>query len=246
MIHKLEQFRLDLYEALPYRRDTLFDLLDALSSNRIARSVVELSLSPFFRREYSSITDGIDNFFQATSPEKEAEERQEWGQKLVRLVASYLPQPKKRKFWLFGIDVTPQPRPFAETLADRTYVYQPNTLKGNKPVNIGHQSSVLAYLPEKGEKCPPWIVPLNVRRVSSEETKNEAGAEQVKEMFSTEKLPFSGDLKVLVGDSDYSARTFLGEIYGDQADKEGNKKSDEQVAIVRSAGNRTFYHAPPE
>jgi hypothetical protein len=49
-----------------------------------------------------------------------------------------------------------------------------------------------------------------------------------------------------VGDSDYSARTFLGEIYGDEADQAGKKKSDEQVAIVRSAGNRTFYHPPPE
>ena len=246
MTHKLEQFRLDLYEALPYRRDTLLDLLDALSSNTTARSVVELSLSPFFRREYSSITDGIDNFFQATIPEKRAEERRVWEQKLVRVVAPYLPHPQGRKFWLFGIDVTPQPRPYAETLADRTYVYQPNTLKGNKPVNIGHQSSVLAYLPEKGQKSPPWIVPLNVRRVSSDQSKNGAGAEQVKELFWAEKLPFSGKLKVLVGDSDYSARTFLGEIYGDKADKEGNKKSDEQVAIVRSAGNRTFYHAPPE
>ncbi len=75
MTHKLEQFRLDLYEALPYRRDTLLDLLDALSSNTTARLVVELSLRPFFRREYSSITDGIDNFSQATTPEKEAEER---------------------------------------------------------------------------------------------------------------------------------------------------------------------------
>jgi hypothetical protein len=246
MTAKLEQFRLDLYEALPYRRDTLLDLLDALSSNTTARSVVELSLSPFFRREYSSITDGIDNFFQATTPEKKAEERREWEQKLVRVVAPYLAPPKERKFWLFGIDVTPQPRPFAKTLADRTYVYQPNTLKGNKPVNIGHQSSVLAYLPEKGEQAAPWIVPLNVRRVSSEEKKNEAGAEQVKELISDEKLPFSGKLKVLVGDSDYSTRSFLGEVYGNEADQAGKKKSDEQVAMVRSAGNRTFYHAPPE
>ena len=246
MTHKLEQFRLDLYEALPYRRDTLLDLLDALSSNTTARSGVELCLSPFFRREYSSITDGIDNFFQATAPEKKGEERREWEQKLVRVVGPYLPHPHQRKFWLFGIDVTPQARPYAETLADRTYVYQPNTLQGNKPVNIGHQSSVLAYLPEKGQKSPPWIVPLNVRRVSSAERKHEVGAAQVQEVFWAEKLPFSGELKVLVGDSDYSARSFLGEIYGDKADQAGNKKSDEQVAIVRAAGNRTFYHAPPE
>ncbi len=242
MTQKLEQFRLDLYETLPYRRDTLFDLLDALSSNTTARSVVELSLSPFFRREYSSITDGIDNYFQAAAPGEEGEKRREGEQKLVRMVAPYLPPPQERKFWLFGIDVTPQPRPYAETLAERTYVYQPNTLTGNKPVNIGHQS----YLPEKGEMSPPWIVPMNTRRVSSEETKNEAGAEQVKVVLFAEDLPFSGKLKVLVGDSDYSGRPFLGEIYGDKADKEGSKKSDEQVAVVRSAGNRTFYHAPPE
>jgi len=70
MAHTLEQFRLDLYEVFPYRRDTLLDLLDALSSNSSARSVVELSLSPFFRREYSSITDGIDQFFFKTQHQR--------------------------------------------------------------------------------------------------------------------------------------------------------------------------------
>ena len=119
MTPKLEQFRLDLYEALPYRRDTLLDLLDALAGNTTARSVVELSLSPFFRREYSSITDGTDNFFQATTPEQEAEARREWEQKLVRVIAPYLAQPQKRKYWLFGVDVTSLPRPYAGRLADR-------------------------------------------------------------------------------------------------------------------------------
>ncbi len=248
MTPKLEQFRLDLYEALPYRRDTLLDLLDALSSNTTAQSVVELSLNPFFRREYSSLTDGIDNFFQATTPGKEAEERSAWSQKLVGLVAPYLPPPQTRKFWLFGIDVTPQPRPYAETLSDRTYVYQPNTLAGNKPVNIGHQSSVLAYLPEKkpGEQTASWIVPLHIRRVGSEEKKHEVGAAQVKAVFSVAQAPFRGQLKVLVGDSDYSARPFLGAIYGDPAAQTGKKQSDDPVAIVRSAGQRTFYHPPLE
>jgi hypothetical protein len=108
---KLEQFRLDLYEALPSRRDTLLDLLDALAGNTTARSVVELSLSPFFRREYSSLTDGTDNFFQATVQEQEAEERREWEQKLVRVIAPYLVPPQKRSYWLFGVDVTSLPRP---------------------------------------------------------------------------------------------------------------------------------------
>lgn len=50
----------------------------------------------------------------------------------------------------------------------------------------------------------------------------------------------------MVGDSDYSARAFLGNLYEDEADKAGKKKSDEQVSIVRVAGNRSFYHAPPQ
>jgi len=241
MTHKLEQFRLDLYEALPYRRDTLLDLLDALASNTTARSVVELSLSPFFRRAYSSITDGTDNFFQATSPEKEAGERREWEQKLVQVIGPYLAQPQKRKFWLFGIDVTSLPRPYAGRLADRTYVYQPNTLKGNKPVNIGHQSSVLAYLPEKEKGVPSWLVPLIVRRVTSQERKNEGGAGQVRDLLADKSLPFEGELKVMVGDSDYSKLPFLAEVY---CRLEHNETAD-LVSLVRTANNRTFYHSPP-
>lgn len=175
MTDKLEQFRLDLYEALPYRRDTLLDLLDALASNTTARSVVELSLSPFFRREYSSITDGTDNFFQAMEQAQAGAQRREWEQKMVRVIGPYLTPPQKRKYWLFGVDVTSLPRPYAGKLADRTYVYQPNTLKGNKPVNIGHQSSVLAWLPEKQKGEPSWVVPLIVRRVTSQEKKMRLG-----------------------------------------------------------------------
>ncbi len=242
MTHNLEQFRLDLYEALPYRRDTLFDLLDALASNTTARSVVELSLSPFFRREYSSLTDGIDNFFQATDPEQEAAERREWEQKLVRVIGPYLVQPQKRQYWLFGVDVPSLPRPYAGKVADRTYVYQPNTLKGNKPVNIGHQSSVLVWLPEKQKGEPSWIVPLIVRRVTSQEKKNEVGAEQIRDLLADKSLPFDGELKVLVGDSDYSKLPFLGTVYCGGKQNE----SDELVTIVRAANNRTFHHSPPE
>jgi hypothetical protein len=242
MSQKLEQFRLDLYEALPYRRDTLLDLLDALAGNTTGRSVVELSLSPFFRRTYSSITDGIDNFFQAPDQAQAAPKRREWEQQLVRVITPYLIPPAKRKYWLFGVDVTSLPRPYADKLANRTYVYQPNTLAGNKPVNIGHQSSVLACLPEKHKGEPAWVVPLIVRRVTSQEKKNEVGAEQMKDLLADRSLPFAGELKVLVGDSDYSKLPFLGTVYCKTQQQEG----DELVTIVRAAHNRTFYHAPPQ
>ncbi len=49
-IEIFQQFRHKLYTRLPNQRDSLMDLLDALSSNQIARSPVELPLNPLFRR----------------------------------------------------------------------------------------------------------------------------------------------------------------------------------------------------
>jgi len=234
MTTELEQFRQELYGLLPYRADALLDLVDALSGNTFARSVIELSLSGLFRRGHSSLLDGIDNFFQASEEETEAAERQRWEQELTGLIGSYLPRPEGRPFWLWGIDVTPMPRQFARTLADRSYVYQPNTLKGNKPVTIGHQASVLAYLPEKEAGSPPWLMPYIISRVRSEQTKNEAGVLQAKSLLSDERLPYAGELQVLVGDSDYSSVLFLGPL----------AEYENLVTITRSAGNRVFYRQP--
>src|SRR5512136_418417 len=100
-VSQLQQFRAELYQLLKVRPDALLDLLDALSGSPDARSVVELSLSPLFRREYSSITDAIDQFFQASQPDCAAAERQAWNQDLARLIGRYLPAPQQRRFWLF-------------------------------------------------------------------------------------------------------------------------------------------------
>ena len=57
---KLQQFRQELYELFSKRPDAIFNLLDARSGDdHQYKSVVELSQSPRFEREYSSITDAI-------------------------------------------------------------------------------------------------------------------------------------------------------------------------------------------
>ncbi len=67
----------------------------------------------------------------------------------ARIVAEYIPPPsRERPFWLFGVDTTPNPRPFAATLPDRWVVYRPNPAPGNKPIVVGHTYSVAALLPE--------------------------------------------------------------------------------------------------
>jgi len=237
-ISQLKQFRQELYEAFDLRADALMELIDALSSTPYARSVVELSLSPFFRREYSSVHDAIACLFQPSGPEQTDEERRAFEQKWVRLIAPYLPEPEKRKFWLLGTDVVPIPRPFARTLADRTFVHQPNTVRGNKPIAIGHEYSHLVCFPEKihaGD--PPWAVPMIVRRVHSDEKATGVGAEQIDALMKDKTLPFHDQFCVHVADSVYSAVTYLGPV--------AVQRHNNLVNVVRVRGNRVFYRQIP-
>jgi hypothetical protein len=239
-ISQLQHFRQELYQLLPTRPDTLLDLVDALSGSPNARSVVELSLSPLFRRQYSSITDAIDEFSQASQPDRAAAERQAWNRDLARLIGRYLSTPQQQRFWLVGIDVVPVARPFARTLQDRGFVYQPNPVGSNKPVTIGHAYSVVAFLPEKGQPDdPPWVVPFSVRRVQSHETARLVGAEQLKMLLQDETQPFHDGLCVQVADSAYSGAGYLGRL-GPQRNL---------VTVTRAADNRVFYRqfsADPE
>ncbi len=106
-ISQVQHFRAELYQLIRARPDAVLDLLDAMSGSPDAHSVVELSLSPLFRREYSSITDAIDQFFQASQPDRATAERQAWNKAVAQLIGRYLPAPQQRRFWLLGIDVVP-------------------------------------------------------------------------------------------------------------------------------------------
>jgi hypothetical protein len=90
---QLKQFREQVYQNLNKRADAIMDLLDALSGNSQARSVVELSLEACFRREHTSVFKAITAY------------RPEWMSKsLTQLGAVSLPEPRQRPFWLLGVD----------------------------------------------------------------------------------------------------------------------------------------------
>jgi len=214
------------------------ELIDALLSNTTARSVVALSLSPFFRRHYSAITDAID----AAIPPyviDTAQAQRERELTLARLIVPYLPQPQRRPFWLVVLDATSYPRQFASTLNDRGFVYQPNVIKG-KPVTIGHQYESLCVLPElETAHSPRWVIPLIMRRITTEETENQVGAELLQAVLNDDQLPFHEELVVAVEDSKYSVAPHLGRVF----------PNDNLVVIARSRGNRVYYrvhHPNPE
>jgi hypothetical protein len=222
--NQLQQFRDEVYQNFnKYKRtDTLMDLVDALSSNTTAKSVVELTLNPQFQRTYSALNKAI-----AVNSLSD--------QELARLAAKTISSPQERKFYLIGSDVTSNPRPYAETMPDRGFVYQPNTIKGNKPIAIGHQYSFLALLPECDKtKLGAWVVPLAMERVTSLANKEMVGAKQVSALLRDDDLPFGKALCVEVVDSAYSKPTYLN----------ANRGQENLVTIARARGTRTFYSEP--
>jgi hypothetical protein len=102
-VQRFQEWREQLYNSLGFRRETLLELLDSLSSNQQASTVVELSLNPLFRRDYNSLYKGIQEFFpQPTSEKYEAQVN-----RLLEAVSLTIPTSKSRHFNLLGIDTTP-------------------------------------------------------------------------------------------------------------------------------------------
>jgi len=93
----LVQFQERLYSHLDHRAHAVMELVNALSGNTQARSVVERSLSSLFGPHYSDLYKAIDAFA--------LEEEVHW-----RFLKPFLPRPQKRSFWLLGVDVLPHPR----------------------------------------------------------------------------------------------------------------------------------------
>ena len=220
-------WRENLYHGVNSRKETVIELVDALSSNSTATSVVELSEHPLFRRDYNSLYKGIQEFL----PDKNDDNYSQQVNYLLEAVSQTIPTPVSRNFHLFGIDTTPCPRPFSATLADKTFIHYPNPIKGNKPISIGHSYSVICALPERiATGNVPWAVPLFAERVPSSEKATNIGNKQLEKIFNTGS--FCGDkLSVLVADSFYSQRDFIGE----------QVKQNNLVTVTRIRSNRVFY-----
>ncbi len=227
-IEILAQFRSQLYDLLYIYKwaDCGMDLIDALSCAQGERSVVELSLQPAFRnRHYSGLYKAI-RYFPLTE------------RKTMPLLADYLPLPQRRPFRLLGVDTLPHLRPFASCLEDRGFIYSPNPTPGQKPVAIGHVDSLLTFLPEReGEREPAWAVPLDARRVATDQNAAQVAQEQVSQWLQAQARsahPVPADQTLIVADSRYSTPLF---IYPLVVEKRTN-------LLVRLRSHRVVYGPP--
>ncbi len=97
--------------------------MDALAANTTARSPVELSLSPLFRREYSALYKGIQELSRTTQTDSTEAIKSQKSQIEARTlaIAELIPTPKQKPFYLWALDVTPLPRPYAQTKRGENY-----------------------------------------------------------------------------------------------------------------------------
>jgi len=229
-LETLKQFRQALYQSFPQRRDSLIDLLDALSSNERARSPVELSLNSLFRRQYSALYKGIASAYQeSTFPVCSLE-----GYRQGQAVLATLPTPPAGRYQVFGIDETPAERLYARCLSDRQIVHRSTTVPGQLPISVGHNYSILAALPVSGDQdWPRWAVPVSVERVGSLSNAIAVAHGQIAQLMSYPQTR-SERLNVLTVDSRYPTPAFLYDL----------REYPNLVVITRVRGNRLFYRQP--
>jgi hypothetical protein len=184
----LRDFRHGIYGCLTRTADALFNTADALLSETQAHSFPELSLSPFFERQWASLYEA----FEDGQIDKE---------RLRRVFACNVPMPKQAERMWVGIDASRIERPEAHTSADRTVVYKPNLPESKKPITYGWQFSTLVVLPDQPSS---WTYILSQERISSQQTAISVAVAQVKEV-----VPLLPCRPILTSDRWYSCAAFL-------------------------------------
>lgn len=235
IVSKFQWFRNRLFKLFHYRAGATLDLVDALAATPTTDSVVKLSLSNLFGRTYSSLTDVLSSLFRTdlkTPPMDE--ERNEQTLKVTQLLAEECASSALQSdIALFAIDCTADPRIYADKVRDRTIVHASNHVPGQKPITVGHEYSVLVYLPHREEdKEKHWVVPLSVKRVESHQSGPEVGLLQLEKIAC--HTIFKSRLCISVTDAAYSTKDWV----------IGVDQWPHVVQIARVRGNRKFFRLP--
>lgn len=206
-----------------------------LASQTFASSVTELSLSPCYHYQFSSISQAIGALCDpAKAGSGGADQVQLLTEKMLAIKKAHFPKPLET-FWLLNTDSSPLLRPHSGSLPDRRYVYQPtNQVKGNKPVAVGYEFSTVGLSGRErayGLSGAPWNLPLSMRLIPFEENRNRFTAGQVNELLDNEQLPFHTELTLNALDSNYSTPEYIALTH----------HQPHLVNLIRLASNRNVW-----
>lgn len=207
-------FRQQAYDCLERRADALFSLCDGLLSSPHARSLPEVSQSPFFERKwpsvYAALADGTIDLdrLQALCIHSA----------LAELAAEEI-------IWL-AVDATPAERPEAHTSQDRGSIHVSNLPLADKPISIGWMFSMVGLLPEQASS---WTPLLSVQRIATSQTAVGVAIEQLRQL-----KPLLGTRQVVV---------VADRWYGTPEMLRACRELGYQV-LIRLKSNRKLYRKP--
>ncbi len=186
----LKQIRQQLYESMERGADALFNLADALLCETQAQSLPELSLSPYFERQWPSVYEALED-----GRINVAQIRAIWVEILLTTFA------ESELIWI-AVDSSNVSRPDARTSADRTIIHVPNLPLVEKAISVGWAFSTAVLLPEQTSS---WTPMLDQQRIASSQTAIAVALAQLQTL-----RPLFGNRKVIIlADRWYGTPEFL-------------------------------------
>ncbi len=173
------------------------NLIQALITNYSfrAKSIVELSMSKYFKREYSSLYRAISGFYASRKCSNGREtKRRETREKITSFLLEKSLSSKK-KVYKFFLDMTGIIKKHSSKSQDRSYIYS------NGNIEVGHLYSSICLGAGEG-----WMLPLSMERIPTAENKFDFSVSQITPILNK----VSKDaLIVCIGDSAYCCNKFL-------------------------------------
>ncbi len=206
-------------------------LIDALSSNKSARSPVELSLSKAYQQSFSTISKSV-KFLHCKGKSDLATTtalQHDQNNTVMEVLCQHLPINEHHH--LLALDITSVSRPYTKKLTDTGYVHSNEPISGKAPITIGHEYSCVGYVPDSADG---WLLPLRLDRVPTSKNGVMLGMGQVRQI-KTELDKHDTSLPcVIVADTAYSAKAALFENH-----------AHDTILIARLRGNRKLLRPAP-
>lgn len=203
MKKKTKQFCQEILAKIGTKSAKAFtNLIISLSSYEPARSVTELSESPLFHHEYSSIRDGIVGI---GSDEEEQRDAMLRGRTMCLDQLDFSDTDRI----LLQTDASSIVKAHSSCLEDRQYVKINNNVIGkNQPISVGYPISLVNISPGVDK----WSLPLDIRRISSDQSAIQCAVEQIGDLVQV--APLSDLLVVNTLDSGYGNAAYMSPVYG--------------------------------
>ncbi len=245
-------FQKELLNLFSNRSYASLQLVEALAHAPKPTTVVELSQEIPFQRSYSTINKVLNAFGAESLITKtvNAGGTTKIAQSIDPVVffkitkpfsdmfVTMLPQEVNRKFRLYALDATSNPRIHAHTLDDRSYVHQANQI--GLPVTVGVEASVLTYL-RIGEAN--WQLPVSLERIPTDTTACEIARAQLQ--LLDELTSADSQLNVIVADTAYGRLKSYSEkqvvIARGRVDRQGRRPAKNDQIAHRGKGRPPKY-----